>query len=160
MRVCNRTTLSLIFVATLALIACGESSGPKRDNDFSGTFTLTGVNGQLPYTVAIVGFGDEWKVVSGRIRVLGRGRVLDVVEYQLFPRGGQPPESIFPDSGAFAYQIKGDLILVDHPHAFPPASWVDTAVIDLGRTISLTRRLLPASHIPPLGRYVATYEKQ
>ncbi|MEJ7811186.1 MAG: hypothetical protein WKG32_12305 [Gemmatimonadaceae bacterium] len=146
-------------LAVLAVAGCSDGgSGPE--DDFSGTYLLTSVNGQFPFTVAVSGFPPptQFKVVSGHMRMASRGRVIDVVDYQSFPGTGAPG-ALAPDSGAFAFTRSGNRILIQRPGAVPADNWVDTALIDQGRFISLTRRLRANTGLRPSGRFVAVYEK-
>ena len=159
----GRAALLALGAAALAAPVAGckdskDTTEPPPPAEFSGTFELRSIDGQLPLVVSSDLGGGQRRIVSGEIRVLSRGRLLEVVNYQYVPRTGSP-HPVEPDSGTYGFTQSGDRILVSRPMPYPPDSYVDTATFTGGRTVRMSARIVRVDTFRPTTRYDVIYEK-
>jgi hypothetical protein len=126
-------TLGPLALVVTAATSCGDSNGPAG---LTGTFQLVTVNGEpLPYVIPI-GFGSR-NIVSGAIVFRGRGRLLDVREYQSV--GATGPQEPVADTLAQAYTLAGTRLLVSRSAAGGAQVYADTGTVE-GSFITLEVR--------------------
>jgi hypothetical protein len=147
-----------LSVAGLVVAGCKDSSGPAG-RQLATNYALTSIDGRLPYTVYTSLNGDQIKVIGGRLQVMSRGRIMDVLRSQEFSATGQPG-LVEVDSGVYAYRRTGDTLFIERTAEQPLAPYTDTAIVEDHNLLTVSRRLVKVSGIRLAPRHRVVYAGQ
>ena len=142
-------------LAALAAAGCKDANGPDG-RPLAASYALTSIDGQLPYTVHTSLNGDQLRVIGGRLQVMSRGRIIDVLRAQEFSRAGQPG-AVETDSGVYAYRRTGDTLFISRPAELPLEPYTDTAIIEERNLLTVRRRLVKLSGVRLQARHRTGY---
>jgi hypothetical protein len=125
-------TVGFVFVATLAILACGDGTGPRR---IEGTYALRRVEGLAgpPFVVGDLSCAPGERIVNeitGDTIILtstGTARRIRVYQTRIWHQGVEGTPLVASTDGSATYRREGNLVILTYP-AFPqgPPAPVDT----------------------------------
>lgn len=121
--------VGVLVLAGLAAAACGDDPVRPGDALAGREYDLVAVNGRdLPFAYSTSSFGVEQRIISGSIRFVAGGQLVDARSLQTFSRTGapQPP---WGDTAVHAYTRAGERVVIQRPMRYAPASYADTGYL-------------------------------
>jgi hypothetical protein len=140
----------LIPVAALALASLAAGVSACRDDPesppspFRGSYRLVSVGGAtvpFPLPAQCPLLGDCKYLQRGRIEVMSRGRIRDILEWA----AGPPPWRPFVDTVVSPYEVMGNLVIVKrHPfdNGSPFGVHVDSGELDAQRRLLIVPKVV------------------
>ena len=128
-----RSKSARIFIAVGAVATIAACSGSTEAKPVaSGRYELSQVNGaNLPARYLVYGFGGQSfrHAISGSLRFISGGRLIDSRRLTDQPQGTEPFEFDYVDTAS--YEVEGDMLIIDRP-GIPGqlAPYSDTAFVN------------------------------
>lgn len=140
----------LVALAALALASIAAGTSACRDDPeapqspFRGNYRLVAVGGAtvpFPLPAQCPMLGDCKYLQRGRIEVMSRGRIRDILEWA----AGPPPWRAFVDTVVSPYEVRGNLVIVKrHPFDYGAGfgELVDSGELDVQRRLLIVPKVV------------------